>query len=78
MLPLISMATVKLGNLFDVRIEFNELVCNIYQTWTGIGAKPCQFNAHAWVRWSGQILGDLPEHVATFTEVDDIRVLGRS
>jgi hypothetical protein len=34
------------------------------------------FGAHAWVRWGDQVLGDRPEHVATFTEVDDIRVLG--
>jgi hypothetical protein len=36
------------------------------------------FNAHAWVRWGPEVLGDRRSHVATFTEVDDIRVLGRS
>ena len=35
------------------------------------------FQAHAWVRWGEAILGDQPAHVATFTEVDDLRVLGR-
>ncbi len=35
------------------------------------------FQAHAWVLWDSRILGDRPEHVATFTEVDDLRVLGR-
>src|SRR5687767_1830477 len=49
MMPLIRMATVELGNLFDVRIEFNELVCDIYQARAGVGAKTCQFNAHAFV-----------------------------
>jgi len=34
------------------------------------------FQAHAWIRWGDQILGDRPEHVATFTEVDDLRVMG--
>src|SRR5690606_11752520 len=35
-----------------------------------------RMSAHAWVRWGEVVLGDSPEHVATFTEVDDIRVLG--
>ncbi len=34
------------------------------------------FAAHAWVRWGHEILGDDPRYVGTFTEVDDIRVLG--
>lgn len=37
-----------------------------------------EFAAHAWVRFHSEVLGDNPRHVATFTEVDDIRVLGRS
>ncbi len=37
-----------------------------------------EFTAHAWVRWGDEILGDDPHHVSTFTEVDDIRVLGRA
>ena len=41
----------------------------------GVRRRNGGFSAHAWVRWGDQILGDLPEHVATFTEVDDIRVL---
>lgn len=36
-----------------------------------------EFNAHAWVRLGEEILGDRPEHVASFTEVDDMRVLRR-
>ena len=35
------------------------------------------FQAHAWIRWGDAILGDRAEHVAQFTEVDDLRVLGR-
>lgn len=34
------------------------------------------FAAHAWIMWRDEILGDQPEHVARFTEVDDLRVLG--
>lgn len=44
----------------------------------GVRHRDDVFAAHAWVRWNNEILGDLPSHVATFTEVDDIRVLGRS
>ncbi len=32
--------------------------------------------AHAWVRWEGEVLGDDPQYVKSFTEVDDIGVLG--
>lgn len=35
------------------------------------------FQAHAWVRWGQVILGDDETYVATFTEVDDLRVLDR-
>jgi hypothetical protein len=34
-----------------------------------------EFTAHAWIVWRGEILGDRPEHVAQFVEVDDLRVL---
>lgn len=34
-----------------------------------------RFAAHAWVVWGDEVLGDLPEHVARFTEVNDLRVL---
>ena len=44
----------------------------------GVRRRDGVFAAHAWIRWNNEILGDLPAHVATFTEVDDIRVLGRS
>ena len=37
-----------------------------------------EFQAHAWVVWAGEVLGDRPEHIATFTEVDDLRVLRRT
>lgn len=42
----------------------------------GVRRKEGVFAAHAWIRWRDRVLGDEPEHVATFTEVDDIRVLG--
>lgn len=32
--------------------------------------------AHAWVRWHDEILGDDTSYVSRFTEVDDIGVLG--
>lgn len=32
--------------------------------------------AHAWVRWHDEILGDDEAYVSRFTEVDDIGVLG--
>lgn len=41
----------------------------------GVRRRNGGFAAHAWVRWGGRLLGDDPAHVATFTEVDDIRVL---
>ncbi len=44
----------------------------------GVRRRDGVFAAHAWVRWNNEILGDVPSHVATFTEVDDIRVLGRA
>lgn len=34
------------------------------------------FGAHAWVRLGDEVLGEQREHIASFTEVDDIRVLG--
>jgi hypothetical protein len=41
----------------------------------GVRHRDGRLAAHAWVRWGEQVLGDDPDHVATFTEVDDIRVL---
>ena len=41
----------------------------------GVRRSEGQFTAHAWVVWRGEILGDRPEHVAQFLEVDDLRVL---
>lgn len=43
----------------------------------GVRREAGEFSAHAWVTWGTVVLGDRPEHVARFTEVDDIRVLGR-
>ena len=42
----------------------------------GVRRRAGEFAAHAWVRWNDRILGDDPTHVASFTEVDDIRLLG--
>ena len=44
----------------------------------GVRRQNGEFQAHAWVLWGSTVLGDRPEHVAQFTEVDDLRVLGRS
>ena len=43
----------------------------------GVRREQGAFQAHAWVRWGEVILGDVPEHVASFTEVDDLRVVSR-
>lgn len=43
----------------------------------GVRRRAGAFEAHAWVLWGDEILGDLPEHVALFAEVDDLRILGR-
>jgi len=43
----------------------------------GVRRRDGQFQAHAWVRWGDRILGDRAAHVAQFTEVDDLRVMGR-
>jgi hypothetical protein len=43
----------------------------------GVRRDAGKFMAHAWVRWGDEVLGDRPWYVARFTEVDDIRVLGR-
>lgn len=34
-----------------------------------------EFRAHAWIRWGDTVLGDRAEHVAAYSEVEDIRVL---
>ncbi len=44
----------------------------------GVRRQNGEFQAHAWVLWGTTVLGDRPAHVATFTEVDDLRVLGRT
>jgi hypothetical protein len=35
-----------------------------------------EFQAHAWVRWGHEILGDTAGNVSRFTEVEDLRVMG--
>ncbi len=42
----------------------------------GVRQRRGKFEAHAWVRWNDEVLGDVASHIATFTEVDDMRVLG--
>lgn len=32
--------------------------------------------AHAWVEFGGEVIGDFGEHVATFTELTDVRLVG--
>ena len=44
----------------------------------GVRRREGQFEAHAWVRWGDMLLGDRPEFITQFTEVDDLGVLGRS
>lgn len=43
----------------------------------GVRRESGTFQAHAWVRWGELVLGDRAEHVARFTEVDDLRVVSR-
>jgi hypothetical protein len=42
----------------------------------GVRNQEGRFTAHAWVVWRDEVLGDRADHVATFTEVDDLRILG--
>lgn len=42
----------------------------------GVRRRDGVFGAHAWVRLGDELLGEQHEHIASFTEVDDIRVLG--
>jgi hypothetical protein len=43
----------------------------------GVRRRNGVFEAHAWVRWGDAVLGDRPELVAQFMEVEDLGVLGR-
>jgi hypothetical protein len=43
----------------------------------GVRRHEGEFQAHAWVLWAHEVLGDRADHVARFTEVDDLRVLQR-
>jgi hypothetical protein len=42
----------------------------------GVRREGDALKAHAWVRLNGRVLGDDPQHVRGFTEVNDIGVLG--
>lgn len=42
----------------------------------GVKREGNKLKAHAWVRWRGEVLGDDAQYVKSFTEVDDIGVLG--
>jgi hypothetical protein len=42
----------------------------------GVRRRDGEFQAHAWILWGNTVLGDRDDHVAGFTEVDDMRVLG--
>lgn len=41
----------------------------------GVGQQRGRFVAHAWVRWGDTVLGDSPDHVSAFAEVNDLNVL---
>jgi hypothetical protein len=41
----------------------------------GVRRENGAFAAHAWIVWRGDVLGDRPDHVAQFVEVEDLRVL---
>lgn len=41
----------------------------------GVRREGSGLQAHAWVVWNGEVLGDDPRWVRRFTEVDDLRVL---
>ena len=41
----------------------------------GVRQRAGEVQAHAWVEYAGEVVGDFGEHVATFTELTDVRVL---
>ncbi len=43
----------------------------------GVRRADGRFEAHAWLVWGRELLGDSVRHVRTFTEVDDLRVIDR-
>ena len=42
----------------------------------GVRDRQGKVEAHAWVEFGGEVIGDFGEHVATFTELTDVRLLG--
>lgn len=42
----------------------------------GVREKRGEVQAHAWVEYAGEVIGDFGEHVATFTELTDVRLVG--
>ncbi|HEX4931830.1 MAG TPA: lasso peptide biosynthesis B2 protein [Gemmatimonadaceae bacterium] len=44
----------------------------------GVRDRLGKVEAHAWVEYGGEVIGDFGEHVATFTELTDVRLVERS
>jgi hypothetical protein len=42
----------------------------------GVRERRGEVQAHAWVEYAGEVIGDFGEHVATFTELTDVRLVG--
>jgi hypothetical protein len=41
----------------------------------GVRMRRGRFGAHAWVEYGGRVIGDIPEHVESFAELADVRLL---
>ena len=41
----------------------------------GVRIRRGRFGAHAWVEYGGRVIGDSPEHVESFAELADVRLL---
>lgn len=44
----------------------------------GVRRGPRGLEAHAWVEWEGQVVGENPDHVAAFEPLVDLRAEGRA
>lgn len=42
----------------------------------GVRERAGEVQAHAWVEYGGEVIGDFGEHVATFTELTDVQLVG--
>ncbi|MCC6930671.1 MAG: lasso peptide biosynthesis B2 protein [Gemmatimonadaceae bacterium] len=42
----------------------------------GVRDRQGKVEAHAWVEYGGEVIGDFGEHVATFTELTDVKLVG--